>query len=300
MGVLVLDIGGTKLSAAAFDGHTLTCRREMATLAKEGPEAVLHRIYYLLDALRAACPAAKAIGLACPGPLSPSQGIVLKAPLMGWENLPLSALITRRYGLPVLLENDANAAAYSEWHQGAGRGCTEMVYITVSTGIGCGIVHQGHILSGHHEGAGELGHLNMVENGHACACGRRGCLEAYASGTAIAKAASQALGFPVAAREAAERARSGDTLCRAIFELAGSYLGRAIAALQQLIDPECIVMGGSVSKALDIMRPTLLQAAQASSYWAKASGHWLRTAQLQPDSGLIGAGLLAMNLEKTN
>ena len=299
-GWLAADIGGSKLSAATFDGNRLLTRGQIATRPEAGVEDVVERLAQLLEqTMNEAQLEVLGLGIACPGPLSSTRGVVDLAPMLGWRSVPIARLLSQRLGMPAILENDANAAALGEQRFGAGNGCSSMAYITVSTGVGCGIVLDGKIWEGRHEAAGELGHIVVDPDGLLCACGRRGCLEMYASGTAIGREAKQLAlsrgqnAKTMDARAASVLAREGDAGYRAIFDRAGAVLGRGIAALQQLLDIERIVLGGSVSASMDLLRPALVRSAQAGSYWADHPESWLFTARLQPDSGLYGAACLA-------
>ena len=212
--------------------------------------------------------------------------------MLGWENVPLTDIVSERLRLPALLENDANAAAYGEYRLGAGRGAKALAYVTVSTGVGCGVVIDGNILSGAHESAGEVGHLIIRRGGRLCACGRKGCLETYASGTAIAREASKILPDPDA-KKAAALARAGDARFQDVFARAGDALGVGVAAIKQLIDVDRVVLGGSVTAAYDLFAPALVRRVRESSYWSDRPEAWLRMAQWGADCGLYGAGLLA-------
>lgn len=299
-GWLAADIGGTKLSAAAYDGKELLARGQIETRPEKGHEDVLERLACLLEKVASEAGIEPvALGIASPGPLSASRGVVELAPMLGWRNVPVVQILSDRLGIPAILENDANAAALGEQRMGAGQGCNSMAYITVSTGVGCGIVLDGQIWQGKHESAGEIGHLVIHPGDLECACGRRGCLELYASGTAIGReakklAASQGMNpDEMDAREASRLAREGREEYRALFEAAGEALGQGIAALQQLLDVERIVIGGSVSASMDLIQPALVRSAQSASYWADHPENWLFLAKLQPDSGLYGAACLA-------
>lgn len=299
-GWLAADIGGTKLSAAAYDGERILARGQIETLPEKGYADVIERLACLLEKTAGEADVEPlALGIACPGPLSATRGVVEHAPLLGWHDVPVVKLLSDRLRIPAILENDANAAALGEQRMGAGQGCASMAYITVSTGVGCGIVLDGQIWQGRHESAGELGHLVIHPEGLACPCGRRGCLELYASGTAIGReakklAAAQGLDpEKMDAKEASRLAREGRAEYRALFDAAGTALGQGIAALQQLLDVERIVIGGSVSASLDLIQPALVRSAQSASYWADHPENWLFLAKLQPDSGLYGAACLA-------
>ncbi len=290
---LAADIGGTKLAVAAFDGERLIGRAQTHTDAGRGAEKVIDTLCEALTEARArAGGVTLGVGIACPGPLSPSRGVVVKAPMLGWENVPLVSIVSRRLNLPALLVNDADAAAYGEYCLGAGRGAKASAYITVSTGVGCGLVLNGKVWQGAHESAGELGHLMIERNGRACACGRKGCLETYASGTAIAREAEKMIPG-TDARGAAALARAGDARFLEIYARAGDALGVGVAALRQLIDVDRVVLGGSVTAAYDLFAPALIRRVNENSYGFD-DADWLRAAALGGDAGLYGAGLLAM------
>ena len=297
---LAADIGGTKIAVAVFAGRRICSRIQIETKPEQGEKAVFERLARLLQqAADTAGIKPLALGVACPGPLSKQKGIVENAPLLGWKNFPIVQLLTERLDMPVMLENDANAAAMGEFCAGAGKGCGSLAYITVSTGVGCGLILNGRLWEGFHESAGELGHLVLIPKGNQCACGRFGCLETYASGTAItnrARAICTERGGNAAdmdARRASLLARQGDKGYLQLFIDAGEALGRGIAIIQQLLDVERIVIGGSVSASLDLMRASLLRSVRAGSYWSEQPEKWLRPAALQPDSGLYGAAYLA-------
>jgi len=302
-GIVVVDIGGTKVSAACFDGN-LYAEQLIETKPSRGAESVTGEIARLIagTARAGGLDEIAAVGVACPGPLMPSSGIVVKAPTLGWIDYPLRDALTRALKCRVLLENDANAAAYGEYRYGAGRGCDNMAYVTISTGVGCGLILGGRIVYGAHEGAGELGHLHVQDDGEPCVCGRRGCLEAYASGTgiaAIARREAARRGVPAGeaemldARLVAKKAREGDALCAKIYRQAGAYLGKAFAALQMITDVGRIIVGGSVTAQLDLLFPALSETATAQSYWGNDAQRWLLCAELDPNAGLMGIGALA-------
>ncbi len=298
---LAVDIGGTKIAAAIYESDALRCKHTIPTLATSGEEKVLERLCRLLKLIReeSSLERVRGIGVACPGPLSARRGVVLKAPTLGWENVPLAAMLQERFDCPVLLENDANAAALGEYRFGAGQGASSMAYITVSTGVGCGIVLDGKLVRGFHEGAGELGHLVVRHGGRPCACGRLGCLECYASGTAIGRDASRVLrrrgeAREISAREAAELAYKGDAELRHVFADASFSLGLGIAALLQILDLERVVIGGSVAQSMDLIVDSILEGVRSECYWPLDENS-LRKAQLSGNAGLLGAALLIQN-----
>ena len=202
--------------------------------------------------------------LCSPGWVDTAQGIVPAAPqLRGWRNVPIVRILSERFGTSVTLENDANAGALGENIFGAGRGSRQMVYITVSTGVGGGIITDGKLYGGARGSAGEIGHTVIDPSGPVCGCGNYGCLEALASGTAIATRGAEAeargeserltrlkeRGERITAEAVAEAAEDGDLVCREIYAEAGRFLGIALANLVNLLSPEVIVVGGGVTKA---------------------------------------------------
>ncbi len=240
--------------------------------AEEGLAVVLERIEESLDAALGKAGVERkrlaGLGIASPGAVDVARGIVPNAPqLPGWQDLPLARLLGERFGLPTLLENDATAAALGEHRFGAGRGSRYMLYITVSTGVGGGIIIDGGLYRGKSGAAGELGHVVIDMNGPPCRCGARGCLESLASGTAIAKRGellAESGDSPILARlreeegpvtaEMMERAtRMGDAASREAFRQAGHYFGVALAGFVNIFDPEVIVVGGGVAKAGDLL-----------------------------------------------
>ena len=275
-----IDLGGTKILSLVADaeGHVYgEDRRPSQT--QEGLEAVFQRMVDSLDAALAAAGLRRndlaAVGVASPGPVDVARGIVPNAPqLPGWKDVPLRermaerlGLPARRHGLPVALENDATAAALGEHAFGGGRGSQHMLYLTVSTGVGGGIVIDGKLYRGKSGAAGELGHIIIDPDGPLCGCGARGCLEALASGSAIARRGQELLARgeapalarlaqgqgPVTAEMMQRAALQGDEACRRAFQEAGHYLGIALASYVNIFNPELILIGGGVSKAGDLL-----------------------------------------------
>ncbi len=268
-----IDLGGTKLRSVVFDDSGRILGDDIrASRTAEGLDAVLDRMVECLDGSLSKAGVARerlaGLGVASPGAVDVVRGIVPNAPqLPGWQDVPLARLMEERLGLPTLLENGATAAALGEHRFGAGRGSRFMLYITVSTGVGGGIIIDGELYRGKSGAAGELGHVIIDMSGPPCGCGARGCLESLASGTAIAKKGEQLAqsgDSPVLARlrreegrvtaEIMERAaKMGDIASREAFREAGHYLGVALAGLVNVLDPEVIVIGGGVAKAGDLL-----------------------------------------------
>ena len=276
-----VDLGGTKIltAVAAADGVWLG-EDLRPTEVELGPNGVVDRIIASLRAARAEAGAAStriaALGVAAPGPIDFDQGLIIEAPnLPGWFSVPLARRLGEAIGCPAVLENDANAAALGEFVYGAGRGARHMLYLTVSTGIGGGLVLDGRLYRGATGSAGELGHILVDEAGPLCGCGARGCLEALASGTAIgargreaaARGASPAIvrhaaGDEVTAEHVAAAAAESDPVAREIIAGAAHSLGLGLADFVNVFNPDLIVIGGGTANigsmlldpAIDVMR----------------------------------------------
>ncbi len=310
--VVGVDLGGTQIRAGLVDatGRVLRRRRTL-TRGEEGPDAVIDRMVHLIREVMAGEPASvRGIGVASPGPIDPRSGGVRFAPnLPGWRDIPLKARLEQRLGLPVVVGNDANLAALAEHHFGAGRGIRDMIYITVSTGIGGGILVDGHLLVGHHGYGAEIGHQTVEDAGPRCKCGNVGCLEAMASGTAIAREGRIAVasGEPtrlaelcegdvwrVDARMVAEAARAGDAVAREIYRRAGHYLGVGIVNLMHIFNPQRIILGGSVMKAKDLLMPAMWEVIRTRAWPVVQEDFDVVEAALGDDVGILGAAALAL------
>ena len=288
---LGIDLGGTELRAGLFTREgALIARRQVATDARGGPEAVVAQMAALVASLRPTDGTLVGIGVASPGPLDGDRGVVIFAPTLdGWHDVPLPAMLTARTGLPARLENDANAAALGEWRGGGGIGLRHLVYVTVSTGIGGGVIADGRLLRGRHGMAAELGHMTVTDDPVPCVCGGHGCFEALASGSALG-VAGRAQGF-ADARDVAEAARGGNPVALALLRREAALLGRGFANLLHLFSPELIVVGGGVSEAFDLMATDITRAMRASAMPAYRDVP-VRRAALGQDAGLFGAASL--------
>ncbi len=266
-----IDIGGTKIAGGLVD-----CRGRLGdavtapTLAEKGRDCSLGQVFRVIERLirRAGGPQrVRGIGICAPGPLDTRAGVVVNPPnLQGWRNVPLAAMVAERFGLPAMVENDANAAALAEVLIGAAAGCSNIFYVTVSTGIGTGIIIDGKIYHGKNGVAGEGGHVTIdYRSPYLCGCGARGCIEALASGPAMARRArvllEQEHGVPSLLRTMcrgalgritpemiAEAARRRDALARRIVDETGFFLGVWLGSMMSLLDPEAVVIGGGVSR----------------------------------------------------
>lgn len=271
---LGLDVGATKTLVLLTQGRQRVLGQQLlTTAARDGPEAVVQQLLSAIDRVLVRVEARRqdvaGVGVGFAG-WCDLQGTVLAAPNMtGWRSVPLRAILEELTGVPVAVGNDANMAALAEARMGAGRGFRDLVYVTVSTGIGGGIVAGGRLLMGASGMAGEIGHLVVAPDGPRCGCGSHGCLEAMASGSAIAREAHQRLALapgsrasPIAAQEVFEWARAGDRGAQEVITRASRFLGIGLRNVVNLLDPQAIVIGGGLSQqwkeyvepALQVMR----------------------------------------------
>lgn len=270
--ILGVDIGGTNLvvGAVAEDGSRLLGTRSEPTGAAHGPDAVIDRIVAMatraIADTTATDPSAEVIGvgIGSPGPLNRTTGVVILTPNLGWVNMPLRDRIAGALGLPATLDNDANCAMLGEWWRGAAQGARHAVTLTLGTGIGGGIVVDGKMVYGVSDVAGEIGHTTIEINGRRCVCGNDGCLEAYASGPAIARRTAEAVAagaeskIPemvdgdvsrITAQTVYEAAAAGDALALEVVRDTAKYLGTGLANLINVLNPEVVVICGGVTQA---------------------------------------------------
>ncbi len=308
---LTVDLGGTRIRAARCtpDG-SIEARTEQFTQAEGGPDVVVERIAQSVREVWPAQGQPDMISIGAPGPINPFTGIVHVAPnLPGFVEMPLRDRIHELFHVPVVVGNDANLAGLAEWRFGAGRGHNDLIYLTISTGIGGGVISGGHLLLGSKGLAGELGHVSVNESGEVCQCGNIGCIEAIASGTGLVRQlrqslqngeASQALelagGDPDAINvEIMEQAaRAGDALAQQIFQRSFYALGLSIVSLLHVFNPSLVVIGGGVSNMGDALfepvRATVRQHAMNKRFVCP-----IVRAELKGDVGLLGALALALD-----
>ncbi|WP_189088891.1 ROK family protein [Deinococcus ruber] len=287
-----VDVGGTKIAVGVLVGDELQEFHTQPT-PESGWAAVLDAIAGQVRQLQAKYPQARTVGLGIPGPITPDRKRVKFAPnIYGFTDVPVVEGLYERLGQHVSLENDAKAAALAEAELGAARASSSSVYITVSTGIGSGIVLNGRLWRGQHGIAGELGHVVSVPGGPISGAGQAGTLEAVASGTAIARDASYALNREVSTAEAFALAQSGDRIAGRVVRGAMQRIGLAIADLQKMLDPEVFVLGGGVASVGAYFFEHVQAAAdEAAEGFAVPV---IRPAQLGSHAGVIGAALSAV------
>jgi len=307
--VVAIDLGGTNIRAARCDGsgHILQRARQL-TRPQDGTRAVLDRIVQSVRDMAGDGDTIHAVGVASPGTLNPYTGLVLYAPNLGWTNVPLQTLLQDELGLPVGIGNDANLAALGEQQYGAGQGIANLVYVTLSTGIGSGVILNNQLVLGAHGLATEGGHMTVDVFGPISGSGVPGGFEGYAAGPAIARLAQQKLRegrastmqelaggdiANVSAREVGDAAQLGDPLANEIVQHVARIIGLGFVNLLHLFDPEILVVGGSVALMgdllLDPVRATIQQYAMPPY-----RGVPVVPAMLGDDCGLLGAAALAV------
>jgi Transcriptional regulator/sugar kinase len=305
---ITVDVGGTQIRVAGFAENSTEPLVQKKIKTQGDGQTPVERLTGVLSEIWPTLQDVSSIAIAAPGYLDPKKGIVVTAPnIPGWQNLPLAGILQSKFNVPVYLGNDANLAALGEWKFGAGRGHSNLLYITISTGIGGGIILENQLVNGANGMAGELGHVVAVPDGPMCNCGKRGHIEAVASGTAIARYVKEkiaagvpsvfAAGATPSAKEIAEAARAGDKLSNEAFELAGFYLGRTFADFLHILNPSILILGGGVSMSGDLiikpMKASLEQHVISPEYLSNLS---IVQAALGDDAGLLGALALSQSM----
>lgn len=248
-----IDIGGTKCAVIVGEYENekfkIISRNAFATDPNEDPISVIEKFSEIINEEKDF----RAIGISCGGPLDSKKGVVLCPPnLPAWKNVPIVEILSARFGVPVFLQNDANACALAEWKLGAGKGTRNMVFLTFGTGFGAGLILDGRLFVGASDMAGEVGHIRLTEDGPE-GYGKNGSAEGYCSGGGI-KSLAMLSGLDKTAKELAEAARNGDEKAKEIYATSGKYLGRTLAILMDIINPECIVIGSIFARSEELLR----------------------------------------------
>ena len=313
--ILGVDLGGTKILTAVTNSQgKMLSRDHSITPAQKGHEAVIQSIldsaHRALEQADVAISELTAVGIGAPGLLNPETGILFTSPhLPGWRDVPLRDIMQERLGKKTFLLNDANAAALGEFYFGAARGARNFVYITISTGIGGGIVIDGEIYIGAIGAAGEVGHMTIDDDGPICNCGNRGCWETMASGTALAREARHRIkeGVRTSILEYAEgevekvtaqvihsAAEQGDSLAKELIARTGYYVGVGLANLINIFNPELIVIGGGLSNIGDMLLEPAFKVAGERAYKETFQAVRFAPAELGRNSGVLGAAAFAL------
>ena len=304
-----IDLGGTSVRAAVVDVNGgLAGFVAGATEASQGPDAVIDRIVAVLrnSLTRAAVDISElvAVGIGAPGPLDWDSGVIHEAPnLPGWKEVPLAARIADAIGLPTFLENDANAAALAENQYGVAQGSQNMLYITVSTGVGGGLILDGELWHGAYGSAGEFGHMTVDFDGPLCDCGNRGCIEAIAAGPDIAAWVGEQIvaGHPsrltssgdLSGRDVVEAAQQGDALAVSALERAGRAVGFGIVNVAHLVNLDTVVVGGGIANAGELLFDPIRATVRSHLLESTAPNLRVEPWSLGEDVGLLGAAAAA-------
>ena len=309
--VLGIDIGGTNIVVGAVteDGSRVRGLVSEPTGVPEGPDAVIDRILRMARSVMAATRAEDSdadiigVGVGAPGPLNRKKGLVIFTPNLRWTNMPLRDRIGKALDLPASLDNDANCAMLGEHWVGAAKGAKNAVCFTIGTGIGGGIVVDGKLVHGASDVAAEIGHITIDVNGRRCGCGNDGCLEAYASGPAIARRAMEAIeagaasqmsttpGGPasITAQTVFECAAAGDALADELVRDTARYLGVGIANMLNIMNPEVVVICGGVTKAGDHLFVPLRREVSRRAFKPAVEACRIVPGQLEGTAGVVGA-----------
>jgi len=296
--VLAVDLGGTNVRMAAVDPSGVV----QHLVRRSTPAGVTgEQLAELLAEMAAECSAAisggfSAISIGVPANVT-SSGVVHRLPnIPGLEGADLGSLVSKRLGIPVVLENDATAAAIGERWLGASKGIDNSILITLGTGVGGGIIVNGEPLRGPDGGAGKLGHVCVEPDGHSCGCGSHGCIEQYASATAMVRMANEA-GLQVAnSRELYEKWRAGDERAKQVFDSVGYHLGITLAGLVNTFNPDIIIMGGGAAAAWDAFIKPLTAELMARAFKEPAERAKVVRTMLGDDAGILGAARSAFDL----
>ena len=311
--VLAVDLGGTKILGTLVDNEKITYSYLTPTMASGGPETVIRRICDVIDHILSqngrSLSQIHSISIAAAGGIDTKKGIVTLSPsLPGWHNIPLVDIVRKNFDTKVYIIHDANASALGELCYGAGKGARNMVYMTVSTGVGGGIIIDGKEYEGASGAAGEIGHMTIDVAGPKCNCGNTGCLEMLASGTAMAREAIRRINAgektsltsmvsgetdAISAREIGAAASQGDALAGSVIKQAATYLGIGMVNLVNIFNPEMIVVGGGVSNLGEMLLSPARELVKQRAFPISAGAVQIIRAQLGEDSGVIGAAVKA-------
>lgn len=309
-----VDVGGTNVKVALVDKTgSIVYSDTVPTRAEMGYEyTISNMIKAINDVMKEAkvtISNVEGIGFGFPGQIDCDNGIVRIAPnIPGWINIPIAEIVSKEFGVPVKVDNDVRCAALAELNYGAGKGATNMICITVGTGIGSGLIVNGKLVRGASNAAGEIGHIKLQMNdGPLCGCGDQGCLEAFASGPAIVAMAEEYVkgGKSTKYRELAkneitpyyvcEAAKQGDVVAKKIFETMGTYIGIGLSSVVNLLNPEKIVIGGGVADAGEFLFAPIRETLKKRSMPIQGAAVQVVHAELGNSAGVIGASLLIEN-----
>ena len=290
-----IDIGGTSIKAGRVDALGAVSETARTATPADDLHSLIAAVASLVSTLRSNAPVA-AVGIGIPGLRNARTRVIQTSPHIPCiRDINLEARLQDEIGIPVITENDANAGAYGEWRCGAGKGLQNMAYVTLGTGLGCGLILSEQLFRGTSGYAGELGHTVVEPDGRQCACGAKGCIETRVSATGIVQTAREANtpGDTSSAESIFTAAMQGNKAARAVFEETGRYLGMVCANLINLLNPQAIVMGGGVMASGDLLLAAAREEVRRRAFPPSALDCPIVQSHLWPDAGTIGAAMLA-------
>lgn len=312
--IVGIDLGGTNIAAGAMptDGTREIAMRMVLTKASEGATAVVDRIAGLVEEVigqtRQETGAERSdflgVGIGAPGPLDRSRGVVITSPNLGWHDFPLRDEVSQRINMPATLDNDANCATLGEWWCGAAKGGRNVVGLTIGTGIGGGLILDGKLYHGASDAAGEIGHTTIDSTGRRCKCGNYGCLEAYASGTAIAERARELLDVDgdsmmhsmvdsdlgrLTAQTVFEASKRGDAVALEVVRDTAHFLGVGVSNLINIFNPDTFVIAGGVTQAGDLLFDPLRAEVRRRAFKSAVDACTIVPGSLPLSAGVVGA-----------
>jgi glucokinase-like ROK family protein len=298
--ILSVDIGGSKLMAGIMDycNGSIILKESIPLKAAITEDYLIENILFITEGLIKRCSNIdiSCIGVSVPGTADSENGVLIYACYSGIRNFEIGRILKEKYNIPVFIENDVNSCAYGEKIFGVCREVDDFLWVTVSNGVGGALVLNGHIYEGRFKGAGEVGHINVVEDGYMCGCGNKGCLEAYASGPGIVRRyreKSRDYLTEKTARIIAEDAYKGDKLALEIYRETGYFLGKAISYAVNIINPQKVILGGGVSMDIELFLPEIKKIVDKMAFKDPNKNLIIEKTGLSYEAALIGAAAIA-------
>jgi glucokinase len=303
---IALDIGGTKTAVSLWEGETTLLQKAQFSTTGS-PQTVIAKVLDTIDQLTGAASIEKsrlaALGISCGGPLDSERGLILSPPnLPGWDDIPVVSLLREKTGLPCVLENDANACALAEWYWGAGRGYRDMAFLTFGTGLGCGLILNRQLYRGAGNLAGEVGHIRIAEDGPE-GYGKRGSWEGYCSGGGLTRLYAELTGRTETGKYICAAAKAGEADALKVIRECAFYLGRGLALLIDILNPQCIVLGSIFVRCEGLFRPRM-ESIIAQETLAASRGQCVilpaQLGELLGDKAALGVAINGLEKEEKN
>ena len=299
--IIGIDLGGTNLKIALLDiscriKHKFSLSTSLYTTKESLIEAIVESVYSILAKNSVPIKNIKGLGLGLPGPIDHEKGMVHFFPnIPGWKEVNLRAILEKRLKIPVFVDNDANVMAFAEYKLGAARGAKNAVCLTLGTGVGAGLILDGRLFRGSSYAAGEIGHMPLNSTGPECNCGGIACLETYVGNRRISLYANKLFKKEISLEDVSALAYKGDKKAVAVWDHVGLCLGLALVQVVNLLNPDCIVIGGGVANAGSILFDRVKETIFTRAMLVQARTVNVRKAELGNDAGMIGAGLIVLN-----